>query len=168
MELHYKTIGQSIMAIDKYFKFYFKTALGEHGLNSTEGMVLLVLYGHDGQTAQGILENGHDVRIGLTQDKLIDELHYDKAAMTRTMQALEKKGFVLRGNNPSDSRSYLFVLTAKAKEFKSVMIDILRVWNDSVLLGLDKQSIAHLKISLNCMMENALQLAKNMNQQTKG
>ena len=162
MKMHYKNIGRDIMAIDKYFKFCFKSALSEHDLNSTEGMVLLVLYENDGQTAEGILENRHAVKIGQTQDQLISELHYDKAAMTRTMQSLEKKGLVLRSNNPLDSRSYLFVLTDKAKEFKTVLIDILRIWNDGVLQGLDEQSKAILESSLDCMMKNAMKLAKNI------
>ena len=165
MKIRYSNFGRNIMALNKYFKFYFKSALREYDLNSTEGMVLLVLYCSDGQTEEGILENIHN---GQTQDQLISELHCDKAAMTRTMQALEKKGFVLRRDNPLDSRSFLFVLTDKAKEFKTVLFDTLRKWNDGVLQGLDQQTIAILESSLDCMMKNAMKLAKDMKQYSKG
>lgn len=161
MHLHYHTIGRDIMAIDKYFKFYFKSALSGHHLNVAEGMVLLALYGRDGQTTEGILDDIHEVEMRKTQDQLIGELHYDKAAMTRTMQALEKKGLVLRSDNPLDSRSYLFSLTEQAKEFKEVLLTILRTWNDGILQELDGPTIALLENSLDSMMQNARRLAKD-------
>lgn len=162
MKLHYSTIGRSIMAIDKYFKMYFKSALIEHDLNVAEGMVLLALYGHDGQTTEGILRDIHNAEVGTTQDQLVDELHYDKAAMTRTMQALEKKELVLRSDHPIDSRSYLFALTDRAKDFKCVLLGILRRWNDDVLQGLDPLAIELLGNSLDSMMEQAVLLVKQV------
>lgn len=117
----YKEIGRNILIIDKYFKLYLKTSLKYHGLNTAEGMVLLTLYEQTGQTSAQVLQNIHHKNFATTQNQLIDDLHYDKGVMTRTIQSLEQKGFVQRADNPMDSRSFLLNVTDQAVEFKPVV-----------------------------------------------
>lgn len=150
-----RSIGQHILVIDKYMKLYLKTALKPYEINTAEGMVLLVLYGHDGKTETEILEGIHCGTAGLTQEQIIDEIHYDKGVMTRTMQDLECKNYVTRAENDADGRSSLFYLTTKAKEFKPTLIKLLRHWNDTVLQGFDSETIERLDSCLNSMMKSA-------------
>ena len=155
MEIHYRLIGQNMMVVDKYFKIYLKNSLKKYDLNTAEGMVLLALYGHDGRTEEQILHDIHQDYDGKSQDQLIDELHYDKSVMTRTMQALEKKGYVIRGDNPKDSRSFIFNLTSKAIAFKDILIEILKEWNDTLLASFDDIDLEFLKNALAIMAKNA-------------
>lgn len=156
----YKEIGRNILIIDKYFKLYLKTSLKYHDLNTAEGMVLLTLYEHTGQTSAQVLQNIHHKNFSTTQNQLIDDLHYDKGVMTRTIQSLDQKGFVQRADNPLDSRSFLLNVTNKALEFKPVLINILKRWNDFILLGFDEATLNILNQSLIIMAESAADAMK--------
>ncbi len=151
----YSSVGRNILVIDKYMKLYLKNALKPYDLNTAEGMVLLTLYGHNGLAQDEIMNELHGGEWGRTQDQLIDELHYDKGVMTRTMQALEAKGYVNRQGNSADGRSYLFYLSKKAEEFKPRLMSILRAWNDGVLKGFDVQQIEQMERVLAQMADNA-------------
>ena len=95
-----------------------------------------------------------------TQNQLIDDLHYDKGVMTRTIQSLEQKGFVQRADNPLDSRSFLLNVTEQAVEFKPVLINILKRWHNFILLGFDEATLDMLNQSLIIMAENAADAMK--------
>ena len=112
MHIHTST-GQLILVIDKYFRLYFKKSLKEYGLTSAAGLVLLVVYG------------GREK----TQDEVIAELHYDKGVMARTMRLLDRKGYLIRRDNPNDNRSYIYETTTKADEFIPVIIGYLKEWD---------------------------------------
>lgn len=152
MKMLYSKIGRNIFIVDKYFRLFLKASLKSHDLNTAEGMVLLTLYGQNGQTSEQILRGIHHEDFSITQNQLIDDLHYDKGVMTRTMQSLEQKGFVQRADNPADSRSFVFYVTDKAFMFKPVLIGILRKWSDCILQDLD---VAVLKVLDEALMEMA-------------
>lgn len=143
--LKYIHIGRNMLIIDKYFKLYMKRSLSAYGLNMAEGMVLLVFYGQEGDPAA-------------SQDQLIDELHYDKGVMTRTMQSLESKGYLVRQGHPKDNRSFVFTLTKRAIDFRDSLFEILKQWNDALLQGIDQASLEFLQITLTGMVQNALNL----------
>lgn len=143
---HATTLGREIFVIEKHFRLYLKAALRVHDLNPTEAMVLLTLFETGG---------GPDK----TQEQIIEELQYDKAAMTRTMQSLERKGYAIRRNNPRDSRSYLFTATEQAMNFKPKLLDILRSWNALLM-----QDVEHLDL----LVEGVRKMADNAKQSTQG
>ncbi|MDP4119923.1 MAG: MarR family transcriptional regulator [Bacillota bacterium] len=149
-------LGRDIFVIEKYFRLYFKNALKEYDVNSTEAMVLLAFYEKGGPLKEDVFKDIHENQFAKTQDQIISELHYDKAAMTRTMQSLEKKGFVIRKDNPDDSRSFLFFVTDKANQFKPKLINILKEWND--LLMKDIENIDIVKTATKKMAQNARQM----------
>ncbi len=150
-----QAIGRNIIIVDKYFKLFMRDALKAHDLNVSEAMVLLCLYKKNGQTSKEILRGMHKSVPGSTQDQLIDELHYDKGVMTRTMQSLEKKGYVLRADNPDDSRSYVFNLTEQAAGFKPVLIGVLREMDAVMLQGFEEAELAAFNASLEKIIANA-------------
>jgi DNA-binding MarR family transcriptional regulator len=128
-----RALGRDIFVIDKYFRIFFKNALRPYGLNATEAMVLLALYERGGSLGEDVFQDIHGHKLQKSQEQIISDLQYDKAAMTRTMQSLEGKGFVVRGENPRDSRSFLFSATEKADAFKPNLIGCLREWNQLLL-----------------------------------
>lgn len=130
-----RALGRDIFVIDKYFRIYFKHSLRQYDLSTTEAMVLLALYERGGSLMEDVFQDIHGQKLQKSQEQIISELQYDKAAMTRTMQSLEGKGFVIRWENPRDNRSYLFSATGKADAFKPVLIGLLRDWNQLLLNG---------------------------------
>ena len=54
----------------------------------------------------------------MTQQQLSDQLQKDKNSVTKLVDAIEKKGFVIRKQNPHDRRANTLVLTEKANELK--------------------------------------------------
>ncbi len=155
-----ESVGRNNMIIDKYFKLFFKNNLKPYDLNTAEGIVLLLLLEKETRPQENTIEKLHKIVCGKTQDQLIDEIHYDKAVMTRTMQTLESKGYVVRSVNPEDSRSYVFSLTKKAFDFKPVLLEILKRWNDGLQKGIDKEKLEAVKEALCQMAKNAYELTK--------
>ncbi|MBU3182138.1 MarR family winged helix-turn-helix transcriptional regulator [Clostridium psychrophilum] len=157
------TIGCNILIIEKYFKSFLKGSLKNYELNTAEGMVLLALYGHNGQKDAQILKDSDINLVGTSQDQLIDELHYDKSVITRTMQSLEKKGYVIRKNNTEDTRSYFFKLTDKAFTFKQTLIEILKEWNEHILGDFDESVLNLLDNMLAKVAKNATKTIRKNN-----
>ncbi len=155
-----ESIGRNNMIIEKYFKLFFKNGLKQYDLNTAEGMVLLLLLEKQAKPQHNTIEKMHKIIKGQTQDQMIDEIHYDKAVMTRTTQSLENKGYVVRSINPADSRSYIFSLTKKGEAFKPTLLNILKLWNDELQKGIDKSKLDVTKETLSQMANNALELIK--------
>ena len=72
------------------------------GLSSAQGNILLHLLMGDGDSE-------------MSQEQLADELDIGKAAISRAIDSLEEKGFVMRKTHPSDRRAHIVGLTEKAK-----------------------------------------------------
>lgn len=54
----------------------------------------------------------------LSQQELADQLQKDKNSVTKLVDAAERKGFVVRQQNPSDRRSNTIILTDLALSLK--------------------------------------------------
>jgi len=135
-------IGKSVIVLEKYFKLFLKNALREYDLNATEGVVLLLLYEQAITPEKSVMAEMHRAVCGRTQEQMRCEVHYDKAVMTRTMQVLEEKGYVMRNPNPGDNRSYLFALTGQALKFMPTLVEILKQWNSCLLRGVSAENAA--------------------------
>lgn len=155
-----ESICRSSMIIGKYIKLFFKNCLKQYDLNTAEGIVLLHLMENETSPQCKSIENLHKFIKGQTQDQMIEEIHFDKAVMTRTMQLLESKGYVERSVNPADSRSYIFSLTEKAADFKPTLLNIFKRWNDGLQKGIDKEELEITGKALSQMANNALELVK--------
>ena len=55
----------------------------------------------------------------MSQQELADQLQKDKNSVTRLVDAIERKGFVVRRQNTSDRRSNTLVLTEQAEKLKA-------------------------------------------------
>lgn len=148
-------LGHNIMAFDKYFRIYLKNNLKDRNLNAAEGMVLLSLMEKESKTEGEIFNSIHTIEAEITQDQLVHELHYDKSVMTRTMQSLEGKGYVIRSVNPKDSRSFIFNLTEAGLEFNEVLMTIMIKWNAAILDGFTPEEINSMNDMLARLAQNA-------------
>lgn len=54
----------------------------------------------------------------MTQQELADQLHKDKNSVTKLVDAIERKGFVVRKQNQQDRRANTLILTDKANQLK--------------------------------------------------
>ncbi len=54
----------------------------------------------------------------MSQQQLADLMHKDKNSVTKLVDAIERKGFVVRRQNKQDRRSNTLVLTEKANQLK--------------------------------------------------
>ena len=153
-----ESIVRNNMIIGKYFRLFFRNSLRQYDLNTAEGMVLLLLLEKETNPQRNTIEKMHKIIKGQTQDQIIDEIHYDKSVMTRTMKSLESKGYVARNVNPVDSRSYIFSLTKKAADFKPTLLNVLELWNDGLRRDIDEATLETASIALSRMANNALKL----------
>ena len=134
---------------------YLRDELSPYGLNTAEGTVLLTMFSKNPAGVR--TECMHSkYKGGKTQEELIERLHYDKGVMTRTMKALEKKGYVSRNNNPDDSRSFVFTLTEQGNDFRNVLIKIMRAWSVILLARIGDDELEMIGKALDTMSENAI------------
>ena len=77
----------------------------------------------------------------MTQQQLADQMHKDKNSVTKLVDAIEKKGFVVREQNLKDRRANTLVLTEKALQLrdgaKRKGISIL----DNILEGISEEEL---------------------------
>ena len=77
----------------------------------------------------------------LSQQEIADQMHKDKNSITQLVDAIEKKGFVKRSQNPSDRRSNTIIPTELAvslkDDAKSKGISIL----DKMLRGISEEEL---------------------------
>ncbi len=77
----------------------------------------------------------------MSQQDLADQMKKDKNSVTKLVDAIERKGFVVRQQNPTDRRSNTIVLTEKALGLKTKAkekgVSIL----DSILVGIEEDEL---------------------------
>lgn len=77
----------------------------------------------------------------MSQQQLADQMQKDKNSVTKLVDAIERKGFVVRQQNLNDRRSNTLVLTEKANQLKPGAkqkgISIL----DQILEGIDEEEL---------------------------
>lgn len=77
----------------------------------------------------------------MTQQQLADQLQKDKNSVTKLVDAIERKGFVVRRQNKHDRRANILVLTDRANQLKPDAkqkgISIL----DQILDGIDEEEL---------------------------
>ena len=84
----------------------------------------------------------------MTQQQLADQLQKDKNSVTKLVDAIERKGFVVRQQNLQDRRSNTLVITEKANQLKPGAkqkgISIL----DQMLEGIDEEELRNFLATL--------------------
>jgi DNA-binding MarR family transcriptional regulator len=91
---------------------------------------------------------------GLTQKELSDTTYKDQANITRSIDRLEKKGFLNRVSNSSDRRIINLFPTQKAKELVEKIVPISNEYNKQLSQGLSKNESEELLRLLNIIYKN--------------
>lgn len=90
----------------------------------------------------------------MSQQQLADQLQKDKNSVTKLVDAIERKGLVVRRQNANDRRSNTIVLTEKAQELKLGAkergISVL----DQMLKGIDEEELRSFLSTLHKLNEN--------------
>ncbi|MDR1183892.1 MAG: MarR family transcriptional regulator [Coriobacteriales bacterium] len=93
---------------------------------------------------------------GKTQAELTEYLFIDNAATSRTLDALDRQGFIERRLNPGDKRKKLVFLTDAGREMEATVSDIYdRVFCD-LTEGLAKKDVLSTLKILQSISENAI------------
>ena len=90
----------------------------------------------------------------MSQQQLADQMQKDKNSVTKLVDALERKGFVVREQNRQDRRSNTLVLTEKAEGLKPGAkqkgISIL----DEMLVGISEDELRSFLVTLHKLNRN--------------
>jgi DNA-binding MarR family transcriptional regulator len=90
----------------------------------------------------------------MSQQQLADQMQKDKNSVTKLVDALERKGFVVREQNRHDRRSNTLVLTEKAEGLKHGAkqkgISIL----DEMLVGISEEELRSFLVTLHKLNRN--------------
>jgi len=93
-------------------------------------------------------------QIASTPAELASLLNYDRGAMTRLIDRLESKGFVVRSPNRTDRRSVTLALTATGRaaypEIRPLIVDVL----NELLRGFTATEVSQLESLLGRMLAN--------------
>ena len=109
--------GTYISVLMRQLNLFFSHELSEVEITASELMYLSQLYTRD----------------GLKQDEMATKISVDKAATTRTIQGMEKKGLIVRDSNEKDHRSKCVYLTDKAKQMEEHIREIQKKWSDYIM-----------------------------------
>ena len=90
----------------------------------------------------------------MTQQQMADAMHKDKNSITKLVDALEKKGLVIRQQDKTDRRSNRLLLTPAAEEMKSGAKECGISMLDSILLGIDEDELRSFLTTLGKITDN--------------
>ena len=82
---------------------------------------------------------------GITQDELAKASCVDKAAVTRVIQTLEKKGVVERRADETDKRANRIYITDKAYHYADVMKEVRQKWIQIIDVQMSRQEMQRLE-----------------------
>ncbi len=118
-----KQAGTYISVLMRQLNLFFSHELSEVEVTASELMYLAQLYAQD----------------GLIQDEMSNKISVDRAATTRTLQAMEKKGLVRREQDENNHRAKRVYLTDKAKELEPRIRELQNRWVDFITQDLTQE-----------------------------
>ena len=89
---------KSISILYRKSHIWLNSGCGEYGLTAAQAVVILIVCDFE----------------KLTQDEITKRLSLDKSVIAKTVTKLEESGYILRGTNARDNRTYDICPTEKA------------------------------------------------------
>lgn len=136
-----ENIGHFVSGLYRKNQLYLNQALKGYDLSPTE---MLVLY-HLCSRVECSQEDSQEV--------VAAHMMIDKAAITRTVQALEKKGWLIREKSQTDKRSMILKPQQKAYDAQAEFRDIMCYWTKFLTEGMDEERIDHFFETLTMMYD---------------
>ena len=126
--------------IVRYSRIFSERKLKEYDLSFSEQIIIMYLSMHD----------------NVSQDNISRHYMIDKGMIAKTLNKLEKKGFITRKQNPENKRENIISLSDNGIGIIDRMGGILKEWNEIVYEGISKEDIEYVKKITGIMAENAI------------
>jgi len=97
---------------------------------------------------------------GITQDKLKLLINLNKSNITRTLDALEKGGFIRKERHERDGRTARLFLTEAAEKIHPVIVSEVNSWIDTLLKDFTEEEISLFDSMLRKVAKTALEKAE--------
>ncbi|UGB28740.1 MarR family winged helix-turn-helix transcriptional regulator [Metabacillus sp. B2-18] len=94
---------------------------------------------------------------GIYPNELSTELNKDKANIARMIVSLEKKGYIIREDDPSDKRTFKVYLTKEGKHLESLVVPVLRKTNNTVINGIPEEKLVDMQNLISKMINNSIE-----------
>jgi len=128
--------------IVRYSRIFSERKLKEYDLSFSEQIIIMYLSMHD----------------NVSQDNISRHFMIDKGMIAKTLNKLEKKGFITRKQNPENKRENIISLSDNGIGIVDRMGGILKEWNEIVYEGISKDDIEYVKKITKIMAENATKI----------
>lgn len=134
--------GTYISVLMRQLNLFFGHELSDVEITASELMYLSQLYNRD----------------GLTQEEMAAVITVDKAATTRTIQGMEKKGLVRREAHEENYRAKRVYLTDKAKNAEPRIRELQKKWVDFITQDLTQKEAEVFAAQLKKMSQRAKEI----------
>jgi len=107
---------------------------------------------------------------GVKQDDLAKVLFLDKAVVTRTINSLEQKGYIIRSQDKLDKRVKHVYLSVEAESYYPFLHNVLKRWMDYLCEGMKGKDIEKMEKLFHHLTERACEavlpdLAKDISEE---
>lgn len=134
--------GTYISVLMRQLNLFFGHELSDVEITASELMYLSQLYNRD----------------GLTQEEIAAVITVDKAATTRTIQGMEKKGLVRREAHEENYRAKRVYLTDKAKNAEPRIRELQKKWVDFITQDMTQKEAEVFAAQLKKMSQRAKEI----------
>ncbi len=122
----------------RYCRSFTERRLREFDLSFGELIIIMFLSTHE----------------NVNQEAISKTYLIDKGMVAKTLDRLEKKGLIMRRQNPDNKRENILSLQQEGIDVFHMMSDILEEWNKILYEGISKEDIECLKRVTGKMVEN--------------
>ena len=91
----------------------------------------------------------------INQEDISQYFAIDKGSISKTINSLVKKDYVIKSENPKKRRENIIALTKKGKKTFQKHKDLLDEWHKTLLQNIDKEEFSIVQKILNQMAKNA-------------
>ncbi|MDX1838264.1 MarR family transcriptional regulator [Legionella taurinensis] len=91
---------------------------------------------------------------GLTQTELVQRIDVEQPTAVRTLDRMERDGFILRQPSPTDRRAVLIYLSEKGKQTESMLADNANRLNEHALQGFSEAEKNQLQGLIQRVLDN--------------
>lgn len=131
-------VDKSVIVLFRQMNLFLNRELLDEKLTSSDVLYLALLYEQDGRT----------------QDEMAEAYTVDRAATTRSLQGLEKKGLVRREVDTFDRRIRRVYLTEKAMQYRAAI----RRMADALFEGMSEEEVKAFMEQVEAMGQRARML----------
>ena len=138
------SLGKIISRIYWGTQAYMEQKLDNYGIGSGEVAILMLLHHKN----------------AMNQKEIAEEIHINKATVSREIEKLIKNGYVERKRSGEDRRGYIIILTERGEEIIPEIKEILLEWKKVIMHGFSMGERGFIMKALEKMERNAIRAVK--------